>query len=200
MSNECMSLPPVISDLGEWVRPQKEAPMRAVRLLKWPTEEDWLFVKRCAYGTIGKDTDTPPTMAWRRAMLTARHSPIRELHFAFEMVLPYWVAMHLCRHHVGCQPYIQSQRNDRQSRYDRTKAPQDAPVRMIWTMNAEALMTIANKRLCSNASLETREIVWEMCCLVLQHCPEFTGELVPACERDGVCHEMNSCGKVDRHE
>lgn len=173
-------------------------PRLEVKLLKHPTEEDWLFVKQCAYGTIGKHTDTPPSMAWKECMLTARHSPIRELHFAFELInVPYWVAMHLVRHHVGCQPYVQSQRNDRQSDYDRTKASQNAPVNVIWTMNAEALMTIANKRLCRNASEETRRVVRWMCDLVLEACPEFIGNLVTACEYNGVCHEMNCCGLVD---
>ncbi len=182
MSNECMSL----------------APME-VRLLKYPKEQDWLFVKKCAFATIGKDTDVPPSLAWKRAMLTARHSPIRELNFAFELInVPYWVSVHLCRHHVGCQPYVQSQRNDRQSRYDRNSAPQSAPVNMIWTMNAEALMTIANKRLCYSASTETRNVVHQMCRLVTTQCPEFADELVPACEYNGVCHEMNCCGRVDR--
>lgn len=181
MSNECMSI----------------APME-VRLLKYPTEQDWLFVKKCAYETIGKDTDTPPTLAWKKAMLTARHSPIRELNFAFELVnIPYWVSVHLCRHHVGCQPYVQTQRNDRQGKYDRNSAPQSAPVNMIWTMNAEALLTIANKRLCTNASEETREVVKRMCKLVMEYCPEFIDDLVPACFYSGVCHEMKCCGLVD---
>ena len=169
-----------------------------IKLLKHPSEEDWLFVKKCAFATIGKDTESPPSTAWRKAMLNARHSPIRELNFAFELTdVPYWVAMHLVRHHVGCQPYVQTQRNDRQSKYDRNSAPQSAPVNMIWTMNAEALMTIANKRLCRCTAEETREVVEEMCDLVRWHCPEFKDELVPACVYAGICHEMNCCGLVD---
>ena len=107
-------------------------------------------------------------------MLRARHSPIRELQFVFLLEdVPYWVAMHLVRHHIGCQPYVRTQRNDRQTDYDRRKAPQDAPIDMMWSMNAEALMTIANKRLCEQAAQETHDAVEEMCALVAKANPEF---------------------------
>jgi thymidylate synthase ThyX len=65
---------------------------------------------------------------------------------------------------------------------------------MIWTMNAEELMTIANKRLCKQASKETREVM-EMIKWIVEHkCPEFKGLLVPACQYNDKCHEMFPCG------
>lgn len=129
-------------------------------------------------------------------ILQARHSPIRYLQFSFLIECPYWVSVHLCRHHVGVQPYVKSQRNDRQDQYDRNKAPQDAPVTMILDLNAEALITLANKRLCRQASFETRGLVGLMCGEVLDHCPEFVHELLPMCERNGgICYEMEPCGR-----
>ena len=165
-----------------------------VEILKYPTEADWLFVKDCTLVTVGKNPVTPPTAEWKKALLEARHSPIRELQFAFRITdLPSWVSVHLCRHKMA-QPYVKSQRNDRQSEYDRNKAPQDAPVSMIWTMNAEELMTIANKRLCKQASEETRLVVKRMCRLALEKCPELEGLLVPMCVyHGGICHEMFPC-------
>ena len=166
-----------------------------VKMLEWPTEADWLEVKRRALVTIGKSPKDAPTDEWKRAILRARHSPIRRLHFAFYIECPYWVSVHLCRH-VHAQPYVKSQRNDRQGEYDRNKAPQDAPVKMIWDMNAEELITIANKRLCRQASEETRAVVQMMCNEVLIQCPEFDGQLEPQCSRNGgVCHEMSPCLK-----
>lgn len=168
-----------------------------VTLLKYPTEQDWEMVKRCALVTIGKEAKTPPTLEWKRDILNARHSPIRELHFVFYLEdIPSWVATHLVRH-VHTQPYVKSQRNDRQSDYDRTKAPQDAPVNMMWSMNAEALMTVCNKRLCNMASVETRRTVQAMCREVLRVCPEFNGFLVPMCAyHGGICREFKGgCGK-----
>lgn len=165
-----------------------------VSILKRPTEEDWLFCKRCALETIGLNPKTPPSEEWKRKILRARHSPIRELPFAFLLEdIPYWVSVHLCRH-VHAQPYVKSQRNDRQSKYDRGKAPQDAPVSMIWTMNAEEWLTICNKRLCNQASKETGEVIEMIRDAVAKTNPEFIDEMVPMCVREGECHEMYPCG------
>ena len=101
----------------------------------------------------------------------------------------------MCRH-VHAQPYVRSQRNDRQKEYDRNAARQDVPVNMILDVNAEELMVMANKRLCSQASKETQDVVKMMCLSVLDVCPEFEGKLVPMCEyHGGKCHEMKPCGR-----
>jgi len=172
-----------------------------IELIRRPTDEDWLLVKKCTLVTVGKDSNALPTDEWRRGILRARHSPIRELKFVFRIEgLPSWVATHLARHHVGCQPYIKSQRNDRQDEYDRNAARQDAPVNMIWSLNAEALMTVANKRLCGTASPETRVVVQKMCDIAERAEPALKGLLVPNCVRQGgVCHEMHTCRRR-KHE
>lgn len=170
-----------------------------ITLLEHPTEKDWMEVKRRALVTVGKKPITAPTAEWKREILKARHSPIRYLRFSFLFEdIPYWVSTHFVRH-VHSQPYVKSQRNDRQSKYDRNSAPQNAPVTMIWDMNAEELMVIANKRLCSMAAKATRTAVEDMCRLVEDVCPEFKDFLIPMCEyQGGVCHEMNGgCGRKD---
>ena len=164
-----------------------------IELLEYPQERDWFAVKERALVTVGKKAVTPPTEEWKRKILKARHSPIRRLFFSFYLEIPYWVSVHLVRH-IHAQPYVKSQRNDRQSDYDRNAARQDETVCMIWDMNAEELMTIANKRLCRLASAETREVVQKMCDLVIAEMPEFEGLLVPNCVY-GKCHEMYPCGK-----
>lgn len=168
-----------------------------VKLLEYPGEADWLAVKQRALVTVGLKAKNAPDEAWKRKILEARHSPIRRLHFAFLLEdIPSWVSVHLCRH-IHAQPFVRSQRNDRQDNYDRNKAPQDAPVTMIWDMSAEELMVIANKRLCRQASPETQMVVQAMCMQVLDKCPEFAGFLVPMCQyHGGVCHEMYPCGRV----
>ena len=167
-----------------------------VTLLKYPTDADWYEAKRRALVTVGKLDFAPPDFEWKVKILEARHSPIRRLPFSFLIEdVPSWVSVHLCRH-VHAQPYVKSQRNDRQKEYDRNKAPQDAPVVMIWDMSAEGLMTIANKRLCKQASEETRAVVLQMCKLVAEKCPEFRRFLVPMCiYHGGICHEMKPCNK-----
>lgn len=168
--------------------------MNNIELIEYPKDSDWIGVKRRAMVTMGKEKFSPPDMKWRKSILNARHSPIRYLRFSFYMEIPYYISVHLARH-IHAQPYIQSQRNDRQTNYDRKKAPQDAPVRMIWDMNAEELMVIANKRLCNQADPDTQRVVQMMCDLVVEKCPEFTGVLVPMCDYSG-CHEMFPCGKI----
>ena len=164
-----------------------------IELVKYPKEEDWLLAKQCTLVTVGKETEVPPTEKFKIDLLRARHSPIRELKFVFRITdLPYFVSVHLCRH-IHAQPYVKTQRNDRQDKYDRKKAPQDTPVDMMWSMNAEELITIANKRLCMTASEETRQAVRMICNKVIEVCPEFKSELVPMCVRNGgICYEIFS--------
>ena len=69
-----------------------------VELLRYPTENDWLEVKRRALVTVGKTEFKPPTDEWKNRMLRARHSPIRYLQFSFYIECPYFVSTHLARH------------------------------------------------------------------------------------------------------
>lgn len=166
-----------------------------IELISYPTEKDWMECKRRALITIGKHPVTEPSSEWKRSILEARHSPIRYLRYSFYIECPSWVSVHLARH-IHAQPYIKSQRNDRQNDYDRNTAPQNTPVSMIYDVNAEELMIIANKRLCNQASAETRQLVKDMCALAEQATPELYGLLVPMCDyQGGVCHEMYPCGK-----
>lgn len=176
---------------------RKEKTME-VTMTDWPTKRDWFECYRRALHTEGKVATKPPTDAWKRKALRARHSMIRRLWFTFDFKCPYWVSVHLVRHHEGVQFYVSSQRNDRQSEYDRNAARQDAPVRVICDINAEALINMANKRLCMKAAEETRGLVREMCMLAAAECPEIKDELVPMCKRNGgVCYEMKPCGRAD---
>ena len=169
-----------------------------ITLLRHPNADDWKEVHRRALVTIGKKPINTPTDKWKREILRARHSPIRYMQFSFLLEdLPSYISVHLVRH-IHAQPYVKSQRNDRQHDYDRTKAPQNAPVNMIWDMNAEELITIANKRLCNMADPATQAVVREMCDLVIKENPEFVSELVPMCVRNGgICYEFNGgCKKL----
>lgn len=174
-----------------------------VKLLERPGKWEWMEVKRRALVTVGLFATTEPTLEWKQKILRARHSPIRYLRFSFLLEgIPSWVSVHLCRH-VHAQPYVRSQRNDRQDKYDRNKAQQDVPVDMIWDMNAEELMVICNKRLCQKASPETREVVRQMADLVLESCPEFDGMLVPMCAEyinRPACREMVPCYEMEDGE
>lgn len=168
-----------------------------VTLMEHPSDKEWMEVKRRALVTIGKKPVSAPSEEWKKQILEARHSPIRYLRFSFYIECPSWVSVHLCRH-VHAQPYVKSQRNDRQNEYDRNKAPQDSPVQMIFDVNAEEMMVIANKRLCNQAAKETQELVRMMCQEIIKANPEFKDFLVPMCIfNGGVCHEMYPCNRED---
>lgn len=64
------------------------------------------------------------------------------------------------------------------------------------TLNCEALINLAHKRLCRQATKEMQTLVGLMCAYAESACPWLKGLLVPMCEyRGGVCHEFYCCGK-----
>ncbi len=166
-----------------------------VELLKHPTEQDWQWVKTCTLNTVGKKSLTKPTDEWKQKLIESEHSPMRELWFGFRIVLPSWVSVHLVRHNNGANHYVLSQRTDRTG-IDRNKLPQDAPVSHIISVNAQELVHISHKRLCMQASPETRSVVRAMCDEVIKVCPQMKSVLVPLCVyRNGKCTEFFPCNK-----
>lgn len=167
-----------------------------VKIKKKPTKRDWAWAKECALNTVGKESLKEPTDDWKEKLILAEHSPLRELWFGIRMEIPYYVSVHYVRHNVGCNHYVQSQRNDRQKNYDRTKAPQDAMVSHIMSVNAQELVFIAHKRLCNQADPYTKAVMEEIVRQVVKVCPEFKKVLVPLCKyRNGKCTEFYPCWK-----
>lgn len=171
-----------------------------VELIYAPGDAERRLLKRAVWATMGKVGEPIglPTPELVRKVLAARHSPIRVLNFAFLFRgIPSNVSVHLCRH-VHAVPFVQSLRNDRQSKLDGDLAPRNTPVNMIYYLNAEELMVVANKRLCQKASEKTRQAVQMMCLLAERAVPELQGLLVPMCEWcGGVCHEVEPCGRCE---
>lgn len=169
-----------------------------IEVLRYPSNEDWKRCKMLALNTIGRRfAGGEVTDDWKQKILQAEHSPIRTLMFTIRMKIPYYVSVHFCRHKYGVEHYVQSQRNDRQSEYDRTKAPQDAPVTHIMDINAQALMTMARRRLCGQADPATRDVMRKIVAEVTELCPEFGAFLAPMCEYQHQCPEFVSCGKYE---
>lgn len=165
-----------------------------VEVIKYPSEQDLQWVKTCTLNTVGKTSTKAPTQKWIEKLAKAEHSPIRELWFGIKMEIPYWISVHFVRHHIGVNHYIQSQRNDRQDKYDRNTAPQGQLVSHIMSVNAQELIFMAHKRLCNQASPETREVMKKICKKVIEVAPYMKDVLVPLCVyRGGICEEMFSC-------
>lgn len=77
------------------------------------------------------------------------------------------------------------------SRFDRY-----APTDLMCLINAEAIINMSRKRLCTKASKETREI-WQKVCELIEECdPDLYPHLVKPCVATGVCREHKSCGYI----
>lgn len=129
-------------------------------------------------------------------ILQSEHSPIRSLMYTWEWEnLPSWVSVHFARHSVGWTPFVQTQRNDRQSDFDRRKAPQDTPVLMRVTANAQSIINVSHVRSCKKAAEETQE-AWQMFLDALEPIePALVMRCVPKCVyRNGLCCEPKPCG------
>lgn len=169
--------------------------MTKVEVLRHPTKEDWQRCKMLALSTVKLNPSCGPVSEeWKRKILRSGHSPIRTLMFTIRIEVPYWVSVHFARHKFGVEHYVKSQRNDRQSEYDRTKAPQGAMVTHVMDINAQELIQMAGMRLCSQAALETRQAMEDICNAVLKTNPEFMDFLMPKCLLHGGCNEFNPCG------
>lgn len=168
-----------------------------VELLKYPTERDLLWCKICCLNTVGLNTTKLPTEEWLEKLIKAEHSPARELWFGIKMEIPYWVSVHFVRHHIGVNHYVQTQRDDRTTHeVSRNEKPQGEMVSHIMSLNAQELVFMAHKRLCSQASQETRKVMEMICEEVIKVAPYMKDVLVPLCAyRGGVCTEFKCCGK-----
>lgn len=70
-----------------------------------------------------------------------------------------------------------------------------APTDLAFIINADALMNMSHKRLCTKASQETREIWQTVCAKIKDIDPALYQHLVPQClYRGGICGEPRSCG------
>lgn len=170
-----------------------------VQIMQCPSSEDWAMVRTLALSTAGKDNEgREPSETWKHKALRAEHSMIRYLRWVIRMEgIPYYVSVHLTRHKVGVEHFVRSQRNDRQSNYDRRAMRQDAPVNHIMVINAQALITMANRRLCGKADEATREVMGMVRDAVNTCNPEMKPFLLPMCECRGECREMTPCGRRD---
>ena len=62
-----------------------------VELLKYPTEEEWLWVKQCTLNTVGKKLKSKSSNVdeeWKIKLLKSEHSSIREIWVGFRLSMP----------------------------------------------------------------------------------------------------------------
>ena len=155
---------------------------------------DWEEVANRARTTVGKDElGKEPSDKFKRKILMAEHSPIRGLVYCFKITnLKSWVATHLVRHHVGVEKWVRTQRTDRTG-VNRDELSQGALVEMEIEANAQALINMSRKRLCSQASLETKQVMQEIKKEVSKRDEFLARIMVKDCIYRGFCPEMKSC-------
>ena len=163
----------------------------------------WKRVLNAARRTIGKKpVDKEPSNSWKAKLLLAEHSPIRLLEFDWTWgEIQQWVTTHLVRHHEGCEKFVHTQRVDRNPELEglsRDELPQGLLNDMDMTANAQALINISRKRLCSCASKETREAWKQVKEAIREVDPIMADKMVPECIYRGFCPEfINPCGDAN---
>lgn len=75
-----------------------------------------------------------------------------------------------------------------------------APTDLAFIINAEAIMNMSAKRLCSKASKETREIWQQTLDLIEEADPDLVKFCKRPCVLSGVCRESKSCGFMASEE
>lgn len=159
-----------------------------------------------------------------KKMAMYEHSPLRtQLYWIRLYDIPLFCSTQLLRHHVGSQPFQLTCRTDRKGGNNQFKeriekianyiadgngdyamlelnwlkenADRYTKVNLGLCINAQALINMAKERLCSDASVETREIFKAIKAKIGEADPELEPFLVPKCiYRGGICNGVSHCG------
>jgi len=127
------------------------------------------------------------------------HSPSRTQMFWIIMEgIPTKVSVHLVRHAaVGQQHYVMSNRPDRGGAGD-DAVTRNSPVNHRMLLNAQHLIDMSRKRLCFQASKETRDVMIEIREAVEWVDGDLSDYMVPNCVyRGGYCCEPKPCGQFN---
>ena len=168
-------------------------------MIKWTEYNDvWSKVKRSARTTIGQEGEGKyPSDSWKKTILLAEHSPIRRIRFSWKWEdLKSWISVHFVRHKFGIEHWVTTQRTDRTG-VDRDASRQDTPVSHECEANAQALIFISRRRLCSQASAETRQAWSEVKGEIAKVDPVLASVMVRECVYRGFCPEFTPCGYTE---
>ena len=153
---------------------------------------NWREVVDDCRSTVNKPAlNKEPSESFKKAILIAEHSPIRDIRIRWKWdSIKSWVATHWSRHKWEC--FIQTQRSDRTG-VQRDKLPQDSLVSFTGEANVQNLIDTMRKRLCHQASKETREYAEDLKSELKSVEPEISDVLVPNCIYRCGCPELGAC-------
>ena len=156
---------------------------------------DWKRVKNHCRTTVNKEfSDVEPTEEFKRSLLISEHTPIRliEVDWSWKGIKS-WVSVHWTRHKH--EKFVSTQRDDRKEHeISRDEMPQGTLVNMDNYANAQQLIDIFRKRLCYQASPETKELADDFKIALYKEEPELSEVLVPNCIYRCGCPEFKRCG------
>lgn len=161
----------------------------------------WEEVKEAARTTIHKEgSGKTPSDSWKKTILLAEHSPIRLIHVKWKWSdLLRWVSDHFVRHKFGIEHFVSTQRTDRTG-INRDELKQSEPVSHQCDADAQSMINISRRRLCNQASPETRE-AWKATLEELRpKDPVLVSVCVPECIYRGFCPEFEPCGYVNTED
>ena len=158
---------------------------------------DWEEVVNDCRATVGKEAlGKEPSQKFKRSILISEHSPIRDIQIKWRWKdIKSWIATHWVRHKWEC--FVRTQRTDRTG-VDRDSLPQDALVDFTGDANTQALIDTMRKRLCYQASPETRRYAEDFKTSLYDYEPEISDVLVPNCVYRCGCPELKTCGYWNR--
>lgn len=127
------------------------------------------------------------------AIYRCMHSPMRTQLFYIEMKnIPSFVSVHFVRHKIGVEHFVLSKRDDRFG--DNNTENRLTPINHSMLINAESIVNMSRKRLCSKAHEETRIIMEFIKYEMFNIDEDLYTYMVPECVfRNHACPELKSC-------
>lgn len=165
--------------------------------IKIKKTSDWDIVYETALITQGKVPKKQfPSEEWKMKTIIAEHSILRELKFIIDIEdVPNFAITHLVRH-VHAQPFVRTMREDL------TGIPSESVTRNTlnsfrWSLSAQEILNICKVRLCSKASVETRDIIQEIVLEIYKIEPQLAIACVPSCIKNLACPEYKACNRLN---
>lgn len=147
----------------------------------------------CRFTVNKRDLEKEPSEQFKKKILISEHSPIRNISFKWEWLeIPHWVMGHWVRH--KWEKYVSTQRSDRTG-IDRHTLPQTTPQNMRGEANIQHLIDTMKKRLCFQASKETRDYAVSLKYEIKETEPLIANVLVPTCIYRCGCSEYTKDDK-----
>lgn len=179
-------------------------------------DTSWNRALNAARKTWGKNKiEKEPSEEWKKMALMAEHSPIKLVEYTISFKdLRQWVGVHLLRHPFVL-PFIHTQRVDKRELdeyVDKVMSILSDEVKndpsfnkrdylfqgqtndQDFVVNAQTLINISRKRLCTCASKETRDAWKAVQDAIREFDPVMASFMVPNCVYRGFCPEKDSCG------